>query len=434
MLIAFGVLGLITLQFSVTKQNRQGRYYLVISSNVKKIEVNYRYKSDLFSIASGSPHPPNFQGGLEFDSYACERDFNWQTDSTSSDIQRGHIQPNQSTAFIDIGSWQELEGGQYCLEIVNADDQNQTVYVYAHTWADSIIHDQEGAYLNLYLHTSEVDEVEWSMVKTDNGWCSTSNFFNLSSSQKRQFENWFRGSVITEFKADDNGQDLCLRAKSSSLKQVGSLPDNWSQLSAAEKIRLNPWGCHDLTKIRADNGRCLSGGGLSQVVMPDNWSQLSAAEKIRLNPWGCHDLTKIRADNGRCLSGNGYRIDGTVYKLLEDIDLSPPEISFIHDVDKKSLGVDITDVDGIVRRAKIILVNAGIPCSKVWQNQLSIEEQAWAYILTQNFYYRSTNPDKTSFYWLAPENINLSQSTGKTLCVEAVDWHINYSFGSYTIP
>ena len=43
---------------------------------------------------------------------------------------------------------------------------------------------------------------------------------------------------------------------------VGSvtLPDNWDTLSVAEKIRLNPYKCLDTTKIRGDNGMCLSGG------------------------------------------------------------------------------------------------------------------------------------------------------------------------------
>ena len=43
------------------------------------------------------------------------------------------------------------------------------------------------------------------------------------------------------------------------------------------------------------------------VILPDNWADLSVVEKIILNPWGCHDTTKIRADNGQCLSG-GYTI------------------------------------------------------------------------------------------------------------------------------
>ena len=116
------------------------------------------------------------------------------------------------------------------------------------------------------------------------------------------------------------------------------LPDNWLQLSVWEKISLNPWGCHDTTQIRADNGQCLSGGytipgqpaappsndnppppapapvtvdpgAPTTVVLPDNWLQLSVWEKISLNPWGCHDTTQIRADNGQCLSG-GYTIPG----------------------------------------------------------------------------------------------------------------------------
>ena len=110
------------------------------------------------------------------------------------------------------------------------------------------------------------------------------------------------------------------------------LPADWHSLSAVEKIYLNPWGCHDTTQIRADNGRCLSGGytvpnqpkqviattintktettpqvASNTVVLPADWHSLSAVEKIYLNPWGCHDTTQIRADNGRCLSG-GYTV------------------------------------------------------------------------------------------------------------------------------
>ena len=119
-----------------------------------------------------------------------------------------------------------------------------------------------------------------------------------------------------------------------------TLPDNWASLSVIEKVRLNPYKCLDTTKIRADNGRCLSGGSaldqtppantpattppteeetpttntpsttpstssptINTVVLPDNWAQLSVIEKVRLNPYKCLDTTKIRADNGRCLSG-----------------------------------------------------------------------------------------------------------------------------------
>ena len=117
------------------------------------------------------------------------------------------------------------------------------------------------------------------------------------------------------------------------------LPDNWHELTVIDKILLNPWGCHDTTKIRADNGRCLSGGytvpnsqiateeteqteepseppitsttqiatTTPDVILPDNWHELTVIDKILLNPWGCHDTTKIRADNGRCLSG-GYTV------------------------------------------------------------------------------------------------------------------------------
>ena len=111
------------------------------------------------------------------------------------------------------------------------------------------------------------------------------------------------------------------------------LPANWHRLNTIEKILLNPWGCHDTTKIRADNGGCLSGGytvptqiasrqpttvappprtiaqvvAINTVVLPANWHRLNTIEKILLNPWGCHDTTKIRADNGGCLSG-GYTV------------------------------------------------------------------------------------------------------------------------------
>ena len=109
-----------------------------------------------------------------------------------------------------------------------------------------------------------------------------------------------------------------------------------------EKILLNPWGCHDTTQIRDDNGQCLRGGytipntvadsvdtpaeeetveepavatetpaPAPRVVLPANWHELSMVEKILLNPWGCHDTTQIRDDNGQCLRG-GYTIPSRV--------------------------------------------------------------------------------------------------------------------------
>ena len=116
-----------------------------------------------------------------------------------------------------------------------------------------------------------------------------------------------------------------------------TLPDNWDSLTWWQKVQLNPWGCHDTTQIRADNGQCLSGGytipnstppqatppdnnennnsnnedappnSPTSVTLPDNWDSLTWWQKVQLNPWGCHDTTQIRADNGQCLSG-GYTI------------------------------------------------------------------------------------------------------------------------------
>ena len=127
------------------------------------------------------------------------------------------------------------------------------------------------------------------------------------------------------------------------------LPDNWPDLNVLEKILLNPWGCHDTTQIRADNGQCLSGGytiptlvansppapdsspipeepvetvASNTVILPDNWPDLNVLEKILLNPWGCHDTTQIRADNGQCLSG-GYTIPTLVANSPPAPDSSP---------------------------------------------------------------------------------------------------------------
>ena len=144
------------------------------------------------------------------------------------------------------------------------------------------------------------------------------------------------------------------------------LPDNWHELSTIDKIRLNPWGCHDTTQIRADNGRCLSGGytvpdsqiatntepesepeessepddsdttqvvaTTPEVVLPDNWHELSTIDKIRLNPWGCHDTTQIRADNGRCLSG-GYTVPDSQIATNTEPESEPEESSEPDDSD-----------------------------------------------------------------------------------------------------
>ena len=159
-----------------------------------------------------------------------------------------------------------------------------------------------------------------TQIRADNGRCLSGGYTIPDSSQ-----------------IADNSEDGEPEADTSSVAEsdaVVVLPANWSELSSLEKLLLNPWGCHDTTQIRADNGRCLSGGytipDSSQiadnsedgepeadtssvaesdavVVLPANWSELSSLEKLLLNPWGCHDTTQIRADNGRCLSG-GYTI------------------------------------------------------------------------------------------------------------------------------
>ena len=53
------------------------------------------------------------------------------------------------------------------------------------------------------------------------------------------------------------------------------LPANWDELSLAEKIALNPYGCLDTRRISNENGQCLSGGSiydeddLANPVAPD---------------------------------------------------------------------------------------------------------------------------------------------------------------------
>lgn len=37
------------------------------------------------------------------------------------------------------------------------------------------------------------------------------------------------------------------------------------------------------------------------VVLPDNWNDLSPVEKGELNPYGCRNIARVRADNGRCI-------------------------------------------------------------------------------------------------------------------------------------
>ena len=61
-----------------------------------------------------------------------------------------------------------------------------------------------------------------------------------------------------------------------------------------------------------ETGQCVifpddafEGEPLKQVTLPENWDELTAAEKIALNPYNCPEPTNIRADNGRCISING---------------------------------------------------------------------------------------------------------------------------------
>ena len=53
--------------------------------------------------------------------------------------------------------------------------------------------------------------------------------------------------------------------------------------------------------VSADAGTEDTGTESVDSVLPPNWDSLSVAEKIELNPHGCVDTTKIRADNGQCI-------------------------------------------------------------------------------------------------------------------------------------
>ena len=176
-----------------------------------------------------------------------------------------------------------------------------------------------------------------TQIRADNGRCLSGGYTVPDSSQIAEVE-----EVEEEEEAESTevavGPD-----------GVVILPDDWGELSPIEKLLLNPWGCHDTTQIRADNGRCLSGGytipDSSQiaeveeveeeeeaestevavgpdgvVILPDDWGELSPIEKLLLNPWGCHDTTQIRADNGRCLSG-GYTVpDSSQIAEVEEVE------------------------------------------------------------------------------------------------------------------
>ncbi len=50
--------------------------------------------------------------------------------------------------------------------------------------------------------------------------------------------------------------------------------------------------------------------------LPSNWNELSSSEKTGLNPYGCFDVSGIRADNGRCLV-KGSRIEYFVLSMVD---------------------------------------------------------------------------------------------------------------------
>ena len=59
---------------------------------------------------------------------------------------------------------------------------------------------------------------------------------------------------------DSSTDDDSTDDDSTSVPPFAGLPDNWDQLTPAEKTAANPYRCLDTTKIRADNGQCISGG------------------------------------------------------------------------------------------------------------------------------------------------------------------------------
>ena len=158
-----------------------------------------------------------------------------------------------------------------------------------------------------------------TQIRADNGRCLSGGYTVPDSNQ------------VAEAEEDEEDEEETDSTEVAVVPDgVAVLPDDWDELSPIEKLLLNPWGCHDTTQIRADNGRCLSGGytvpdsnqvaeaeedeedeeetdSTEVAVVPDDWDELSPIEKLLLNPWGCHDTTQIRADNGRCLSG-GYTV------------------------------------------------------------------------------------------------------------------------------
>ena len=208
-----------------------------------------------------------------------------------------------------------------------------------------------GFWVSVPLTNGEFTE-SFILINADNrmeGRAADMTFKVIGASQDTDFSNPPTAPASTNNEPAEQENTVA----TSSGPNVGStpqvvLPDDWEQLSSVEKTLLNPWGCHDTTQIRADNGQCLRGGYTvpgqviadndddpagnspdpertvtslittpTQVVLPDDWEQLSSVEKTLLNPWGCHDTTQIRADNGQCLRG-GYTVPGQVIADNDD--------------------------------------------------------------------------------------------------------------------
>ena len=70
-----------------------------------------------------------------------------------------------------------------------------------------------------------------------------------------------------------------------------------------------------------------SGSTTNTVSLPADWDQLSGAEKTAANPYKCLDTTKIRADNGQCISGGSALGDDVTVGTSDTTVVNPVEIA-----------------------------------------------------------------------------------------------------------
>ncbi|MCY4010454.1 MAG: hypothetical protein OXF30_00065 [Candidatus Saccharibacteria bacterium] len=207
----------------------------------------------------------------------------------------------------------------YCFTIkdVYNRDASSTWYHYSQSTTSTQPHLQLSYANNILTVTTRdssigLSSVSWKYINSATASCQTSDSGFTQSSPVTN------GLARISVASNQNGRFICIKttdnnnrsdATRHTLRYVANTnPNNpFPQLIVSPNNPVTPTSTSPPSSTTTSPAQPSQPTTETDVVLPADWASLSVPEKIRLNPYGCHDTRKIRDDNGQCLSGGSTR-------------------------------------------------------------------------------------------------------------------------------